>query len=427
MTKDIEAIKLHNRLNLYMVKTKKFKTDLIGIYIKRHLKKEEAAKNALLTRLLLRGTEQHPSTKALNIHLEESYGMILVSDVVKYGEYHILQFKLQFPDPRHIQEKNIFDKALKILKEVIFNPLLKDGGFDQDFFNQEKEHLIDEINSRVNDKMSYSLERCIECMYEGEAYSEYVYGDEEAVNIITPEALYQHYLQVIHDSLIDICVMGEIESDQVRQQIEETFPIEENDFDEDFEMCDYHTPESVNEVVENFPVKQGKLVMGYHTNICQTDPLYEASVLAYHILGGGATSKLFTELREENSLCYYVYAKSDKFKGCLFIGAGIESENYDLVKEMIAATIKKVKEGQINQMDLDQATESMIASIRSLSDFPNSFINFFYTEVLGQSLKKSFDMEAMIEGYKNVQLQDVIDVYSRLELDTIYFIKGETE
>lgn len=425
MTKDIEAIKLHNRLNLYMVRTKKFKTDLIGIYIKRHLKKEEAAMNALLTRLLLRGTERHPSTKALNIHLEESYGMILVSDVVKYGEYHILQFKLQFPDPRHIQEKNIFDNALDILNEVIFKPLLIEGCFDVDFFNQEKEHLIDEINSRVNDKMSYSLERCIECMYEDESYSEYVYGDIDTIEKITPKDLYEHYLKVIHESLIDICVMGEIDTRAVRAKVKKVFPIEENNFEEDFEMCDYHMPDEVNEVIETYPVKQGKLVHGYHTNICQTDLLYEASVLAYHILGGGATSKLFTKLREENSLCYYVYAKSDKFKGCLFIGAGIESENYDLVNKIIAETIDEVKRGDVKQNDLDQAIESMIASIQSISDFPNSFINFFYTEVLGQSLNRSFDIDEMIEGYRNVELEDLIEVYDKLQLDTIYFIKGE--
>lgn len=414
---DIEVNRIHNRLNVYTVVTDKFKTDLIGIYVKRPLN-DDVSLNALLSRILMRGTQQFPSSKDLNIHLEASYGMILVSDVVKYGDDHVLQFKLQFPDSKHISEKDIFNNALKILEEVIFNPYVENGCFSEDYFNQEKENLIDEIESRINDKMSYSLERCIECMYEDEPYSSYVYGDIETVKGISNEALYTHYKKVIEHASYDICVMGDLDKDAVVDSIM-TLPISSQDLvDEDVIQVTHKTKNIV--VKEAFPVKQGKLVLGYHTDIYQDHKLYEASVLAYHILGGGPTSILFNKLREEEGLCYYVYAKADKFKGCVFIGAGIQSDHYDMVMEMIEETFSSLS---VSEDDLDIAKTAMIASIKSISDFPNSFINFYYTELIGKS--SAFNMNDMIKAYERVTVEDIHAVYKAMVLDTTYFLEGE--
>lgn len=426
MKQNIEAIHINPKLNLYVVDTTKFKTDLIGIYIKRRLSHEEASLNALLTRVLMRGTQQYPSSKALNVELEKRYGMILVADVVKYGEYHILQFKLQFPNQKHLPEMGIFDDALGILKEVIFCPALEEGLFNKEYFEQEKANLIDEIESRVNDKMSYSLERCIECMYDQEAYSEYVYGNVERIQEITVGELTEHYHRIIKRSLFDICVMGDVKTGDVQELITSELPIQLDKIDA---LDDTHSNllvEQVRNYTEHFAVKQGKLVMGYRTHIDQNDPLYEASVLAYHIYGGGANSKLFNRLREEQGLCYYVFAKSDKFKGGLFIGAGIQSENAQQVQNEISDELTRLRQGSVTHKELQMAKEAMVSSIQSLSDFPNSFINFYYTEVLGRPLK-SMDLEDMINAYQSVTLKELQAVYKKLELDTVYLLEGESD
>lgn len=422
MMQNMETVELSNRLKLYMIQSNKFKTDLIGIYIKRRLTREEAGLNALLSRMFIRATEKLNTTKKINIHLESCYGMILVSDVVKYGDHHILQLKLQFPDAKHILDKEIFSTALELLHDILFNPLIENGKFNQAFFDQEKNHLIDEINSRVNDKMSYSLDRCIECMYEGEDYETYVYGDVGSISKITNEDLYNHYLKVMAESQVDISVMGDLAFDFIEAHIKEKMNFEDYELQND--LSEIHIANNQKIVHESFKVKQGKLVLGYETGITHTSKLYEASFLAYHILAGGPNSQLFKLLREENSLCYYVFSKADKFKGCMFIGAGIEVENYDKVVEMVAETVRSVCKGNVSMDELNLAKEAMASSIRSLLDYPNSFINFFYTEMLDQPLSYKFDIDEMIQLYQNVTLEDVIDVYKQLELDTVYFIKG---
>ncbi len=417
---NMKTVQLSNRMNGYMVKSDKFKTDLIGIYIKRRLTKEEVGLNTLLSRLIIRGTETYNTTKKLNTYLESCYGMILVSDVVKYGDHHILQLKLQFPDPKHILDKDIFQNAVNMLHEILFKPLLVDGLFKASYFEQEKNHLIDEITSRINDKMSYSIERCIECMYEGEGYANYVYGDVDDIKDITNEQLYQHYLKVLESSQVDINVMGDIDFDEV-----ETI-FSQFDFKSSF-VIDHenvkHKRTELNVVHEDFSVKQGKLVLGYDTPYTHHHELYEASVLAYYILAGGPNARLFKILREEMSLCYYVFSKSDKFKGCMFIGAGIESENYEVVLELIASTIKELQT-TLTENELMSTKEAMVASIRSISDFPNSFINFFYTEILEKPLDYTFSLDEMIESFLAVDLKSVMKVYENLTLDTVYFITG---
>lgn len=419
---NIENYKINNRVNIYAVKTEKFKTDLIGIYIKRPLNSKESAMNTLISRLMLRASETYQTTKALNVHLEESYGMILVADVVKYGDYQILQIKLQFPNGRYLGEA-IFDSAVNTLKEVILKPLTLNGAFNPDYFQQEKNNLIDEIKGRVNDKMSYALERCIEVMYDQEDYAEYVYGDLKDIEAVSNEELYKHYQYIIDHSFIDICIMGENDPSLSSQYF--------TDFFKDKKLSpvlinNEHISQEVKRYEESFDVSQGKLVLGYQTGIDYTHPMYEASVLAYHILGGGPSSKLFLELREEKSLCYYVYAKTDKFKGNLFIGLGIQSEDYKSVIKLINLEILKLKTGSVSQQDLETAKESMLSSIRSLSDYPNSFINFFYTENLGKT-DYTFDIDALVKSYERVTLEDIIEAYQNIKLDTIYFLRGQDE
>lgn len=415
---NMKPIQINNRLNGYMIKTDKFKTDLIGVYIKRKLNKEEVGLNALLSRILVRGTRVYDTSKKLNTFLEMNYGMILVSDVVKYGDYHILQLKLQFPDPNHILDKSIFNNAIDLIQSLLFDPLVVEGRFKESYFEQEKYHLIDEIKGRVNDKMSYSIERCIECMYENEAYANYVYGDVEDIEKIDNETLYNHFQKVMASSKIDISIMGDIDFDLVTNKLKE-LPLENADLKPwHFEE---HKRHELRDVHEDFNVKQGKLVLGYDTPFTTNHDLYEASVLAYYILGGSPHSKLFKLLREENSLCYYVFTKTDKFKGNMFVGAGIESENYDLVLEMIQSCIETL---HVDEAELDHAKRAVVTSIRSILDFPNSFINFFYTEMLDKSLETTFDLDQMIADYMKVTVEDIMKVYKGLTLDTIYFING---
>ena len=424
MIHNVKSKKIHKRLKVFEIDTQKFKTDLIGVYIKRPLNKKEAAYNTLISRILSQGTEKYPSAKKLQHKLDDSYGMILVADVVKYGLYHVLQFRLQFPSERYIKETHIFNEALDLLHEVIFNPKLQDQVFDLNIFQQEKENLLDEIRARENDKMTYALDRCIEHMYEESPYGEYVYGSLEVIESIGINDLYDHYKEILETSLFDICLMGDLKASYSEEKLLSFFPVKENDFidlDLDFMHIKRRSLKTVKEVM---PVKEGKFILGLNTHIDHKDPLYEASVLSYHILGGGPSSILFQRLREDHSLCYYVYVKSDKYVSGVFIGVGVDEKDYQAVKAHIFQVLEDLKDKKVSKAVLEDTKNAMIDSIQALSDFPNSFMNFLYGELIDQSQDHVLDINQMMAAYKKVSLEDVQRVFNKLEPSLIYFLHG---
>jgi predicted Zn-dependent peptidase len=180
----------------------------------------------------------------------------------------------------------------------------------------------------------------------------------------------------------------------------------------------------VKDIEEEMEVEQGKLTLGFRTNISYDSYDYEASVLFTTILGGGANSKLFNEIREEKSLSYYIYAKLEKHKSILLITAGINSKDKDQVVTLIKGNINKIQNGEITKEELSIAKKSIISSLESKSDYPNSFINYYYNQLLGNQV---IDIEKLIKKYQAVTIEEIISVSEVIELDTIHFIKGKEQ
>jgi len=422
MINGIDKRKLSKNVNLHLVKSDKFKTDLVGVYIKRPLNQEEAAKNALLTRVIERATKTYPTAKELAVKLEELYGAVIAADVVKYGEKQVLQFKVQLPNEKLLQEKGIFESGLEILKDILFNPLVENGGFNKDYFENEVNNLRDEIQGRINDKMSYAMERCLEEMCADEPYRIYQYGSVEDLEGITPESLYEHFLKVMTTSEVEICVSGDIDFDATEETVKKALPFTVDQVVPYPNEENGKTVESVKEIEEKFNINQGKLSIGYRTHTPMTDPLYEASVIFAYILGGGANSKLFKNVREKESLCYYIFARNEKYKSIMVIGSGIEFENKDKTLALIDKEFNEMLEGNFTDEDLRIAKDNLKSSLNSISDFQNSFLNYYYSTILSG---KAFDIEARKNTIENVTKEDVIKAGMRIEKDTVHFLNKE--
>jgi len=420
MINDIKIVEINKKIRLHLIESSKFKTDLIGIYIKRPLKESEASMNAVLTRMLERGTMKYKTTKEFNEKLDDLYGAVLVSDVHKYGEKHVFQFKMQIPDKKYIDSENIFEESIEMLNEMINNPLLIDGTFNEEFLKQEKRNLIQTIKSIKDDKVTYAIHKCIENMCENEPYRISQNGSVDEVEKINSENLYQHYRKVLKTSPIDICVIGDMEFDYIEKIIRKKLIFER---DEIIKIDREKTDVEVNEVKlieEEMDVTQAKLTLGYRTNIRYEDANYEASVLFASILGGGASSKLFNEIREEKSLCYYIYAKLEKFKSIMLIAAGINSKDKEEVIELIKNSILKIQNGEISDEELKIAKKSVISSLEARSDYPNSFINYYYDQTL---TRKNIDIGKTIKKYQSISINEIVEASKKIKLDTIHFIK----
>ena len=420
MISDIKIIEIDKSVKLHLIKSEKFKTDLIGVYIKRPLKESEASKNAILTRILERGTVNYPTAKEFNENLDALFGAILISDVHKYGEKHVFQFKMQIPDKKYVGAEKIFEESIEILNELINKPFLVDGMFNEVYLEQEKKILIQTIKAIKDDKINYALHQCIENMCENENYRISENGSIEEVQKIDSVSLYNHYKDVLKTSPIDICIIGDIDFDYTEKIIREKLVFERDEIISIGREKTYKNIKEVKYVEESMDVSQAKLTLGYRTNIRYEDEDYEASVLFASVLGGGANSKLFNEIREEKSLSYYIYAKLDKFKSIMLIASGINTKDKEEVIKLIKSNIEKIQNGGITKEELDIAKKSIISSLESRGDYPNSFINYYYDQRL---TRKKIDIKYVIEKYTNITIEEVVEASKKIELDIIHFIK----
>lgn len=416
----LKMIEIAPNVNLHFVKSKKFKTDLVSLYFLRPLTKEEATLNALLTRMIDQGTAKFPTAQVLNQHLDEHYGMSLVSDVTKIGERHIVQIKVQFPRSPIIG-KNLMVDGLELLHEAVYNPLVSSNKFEETIFEMEKQLLRQEIEASVNDKTGYAITRCLELMCSEEPYRFYEYGDVEYLETITNEQLYAHYLDVIYHSKMDVIVIGDFDFDQTEPLIKEFFSAKIENVIEIPEEIVNIPVESLRIVDESMSVQQGKLVIGYRTYTDRVDPMYYPLQLFSAIFGGMPSSKLFMNLREKESLCYFIGSKVEKLKGIMYVVSGIDFDKYELANQLIDIQFEEMLQGDFGDEDIEMATKSIVASLRSISDYPNSFSNFYFNQSM---LGDTVDIEDYVRKYEAVTKDQIIEVGKRIKKDLVYFMKG---
>ncbi|MBF8982254.1 insulinase family protein [Lutibacter sp. B2] len=423
MLKKYKTVEIDKNINLHVIKTDKFKTNMINVYIKRPLSKDEVTKNALLSMVLSRGSKNFPTTMELSKELEGLYGAGFVCDAVKKGEKNIIRFAIQLVNDRYVDEENVMKKGLYIINDFINNPYILNHQFDENYVVQEKKNLIERIEGRKNDKMSFAYGRCIEEMCQGEPYALYEYGNIDDVNAITSKALYEHYKNVMSTSSVDISVVGDIDERLIEGLIKENLKFN-MDHIVDIKREQIQDADKVTIIKEVMDINQGKLTLGYRTNIPYEDKLYNALIVCSNILGGGANSKLFKNVREKESLCYYVFSRLQKFKSLMMIAAGVEFENYDKAVSLIGKEVEDMKKGNFSEEDLMGAQNSIITSIRSMSDSAGTLSDFYYT----QSICKNEDsLEKIIEKIRKVTKEEIVQVAQNIKLDTIYFLNNEEE
>ena len=418
-TKIKEGITIHN------IKTNKFKTNLYAVFIAMPLDRETVTKNALLTAVLRRGTNNIQSQDQISKKLEEMYGASFDCGIEKTGDNHIMKFYLEALNEKFLPTKEELTKqCIDLLFDIIFNPLIENNGFKSEYVESEKKNLKQIIESKIDDKRRYSFERCVEEMFKNEPYGLYRYGYVEDLKSITPESLYQYYNQMINECKIDIFASGEIEQEEINNIItsnKEIAKLKERNA-KYVPYKEQATPKhikDVNVVEEHKQVGQGNLVIGLSANSNIENARYITSVYNA-ILGGGANSKLFQNVREKESLAYTAGSTYRRQKDAIFIRCGIEIANYEKALKTIEKQIEDIKNGEFTDEDVNNSKELIISSIRSISAEQDTEITYYY----GQELSEKFvSVDEYLEKINNVKKEDIKEVAKNMDVNTDYFLR----
>lgn len=402
---------------LYYLPFEHFKTVSVRIYIHQPLLAETATANALLPEVLLRGCKKYPTTRDLNLYLEELYGATLDAFVSKRGEDQLLCFSIDCIADAYVPEQDsLVKKAAEVLHELLFCPLVTQEGFSEEYIQQEKKNLKDALLARINDKRSYATDRCIEEMCKEDPYAVYEGGDMDKVDGITNTDLMQAYSRMLSGP-VTIFVTGKTDPKLICDLFSD-FPTQEKAYP----VGSLFVPEAqARTVTERLDVTQGKLTLGFATGVCAGDSDFFALLVGNSVFGAGAHSKLFKNVREKLSLAYYAYSRIERFKGLMVVGAGIEFSNFHAAQEEIMQQLRAVQNGDITLEELDSAKKAIVSALIASKDSPEQRISHMLGNILSDT---HTDLEEEISKINAVTTEEIVAVFQKIVPQLTYFLTG---
>ena len=412
-------------IKLHCIETDKFKTNLLSVFLSVPLDKKTVTANALIPAVLRRGTNNLKTQEEISIELENMYGATFDCGVEKTGDNQILKFYLEMVNDEFLPDDGqMLNKGINLLLDLVFNPCIENSSFKEEYVKTEKENLKRIIEAKIDNKDRYAFERCIEEMYKNTIYGLYKYGYIKDLEKIDSKNLYEQYKKLIETAKIDIFVSGDINKEEVLKEIKKNENINKIS-----ERTDIHVinstkeVEEVNEprlVEEKMEVTQGKLVIGTDVNFNEENYKYKISLYNV-ILGEGATSKLFQNVRERESLAYTARSNYIRQKNNIYIRCGIEIQNYEKAVSVIKEQLEDMKNGKFTEEEIENAKKYVIAGLRTTREEQDAELSYYF----GQELSNEFTtFEEYEEQIKKVTKEDIQKVAQNIKINTIYFLRN---
>ena len=406
--------------NLHIIKIDKFKTINIRVNFKRPLIKEEITKRNLLVDVLASSTKKLKTEREMNIETEELYGLSYSSARFSSGKYSIISFDINFINDKYLLDP-IFSKAIDFIMDILFNQNINNHKFDDKIFEINKNNLIDEIKSFEDNPRKYSLTRLFEIVGASNEIGYRGCGYLEDAEKITNEELYSYYQTVLKSDIVDIFVLGDVEFDEIKSIFLNKFKINtiKKKMGSHF-IIHKDVRKRSRSKIEEKNINQSKLVIGCKLhNLTNFEINYVSNIYSF-ILGGGPDSLLFQNLREKNSLCYYVSSSVQKVSNLLVIESGIDSHDYKKTVRIIKKELKNMMLGNFSDELMKNGIKTYLSVCQSISDSPNEIINVY-------AAKEYLDMDLINERQKEivkVTRNDIIEFAKKVYLDTIYLLRG---
>ncbi len=417
---NIVRTKLADGVYLTCLPARKFKTGLLSAQFITPLRRENAAANALVPAVLRRGTVRFPDMELLSAELDRLYGAQISYTVRKKGESQCVGFVASFIDDSFVPGgEKILEPVAALLGELICEPVTRSGRFLPTYVDGEKENLVDAIRSVLNDKRDYAELRLLQEMCGAEPYGISRLGDEASVQKLHMAKLYAHYSTLIASSRLELFYSGSAQPVRVEQALLEALATLPRENVAELRLPEKHVPRAEPLVVqEALDVTQGKLGMGF---AC-TGENDTALLLGNTLFGGSSNSKLFLNVREKLSLCYFASSVYHRSKGLITVSSGIEFENYQRAYDEILAQLKMVQEGRLEDWELEGARSTLLNSYATLGDSQARLENYF----LGQTATGTDETpEEQARQIRETTLDAIVEAMNTVSLDTVYFLKGK--
>ena len=417
----IKTIELYPGVTLRCFPDSRFKQGCLTVQFLRPMCREEAALNALLPAVLLRGCKSAPDLRRITLRLDDLYGASVGALVRRVGDIQTTGLSCGFMDDRFaLKGDEILAPMVEFIRQLLLEPVTEETAFCEAFVESEKKNLISTLESQRNDKRIYAVNQLLNRMCREDSYGIPRLGNIEDVAAITAQSLYKHYQKVLQESPVHLFYVGAAEPETVAALLKPVFagvaqrPVALP------EQTGVNAP-AYEEYEEALPVTQGKLCMGYVSDINLRDPRYPAVQVANTVLGAGMTSKLFMQVREKMSLCYDIGSSFHGSKGLVTVSAGIEFDKKDTVLEEVKHQLQLCCEGRITAEELTGAKEALMSSLRATHDSPGAIEGYYATSAISGL---GMTPDVFMERIGAVSVEDAAEAAKTLRLAGVYFLKG---
>ena len=415
---------LSNGAEGVFIKNDRFNTTSISFNFYVPLSNDTVAEYALLPFVMTTCSAAYPDFSALNFKLAKLYGANLSASAEKVGDYQLLKIAISTIDDRFaLDDESLCDSAVELLTELIFEPKIIGDAFCEDDLEREKRKAIEHIRGDLAQKRVYAKKRLIEEMYKGEPYGLSKCGTEEQVESITGESLYNAWKKLLSSAFLRVNVISRSMPQGLFDKIGEKLGEIPR---ENIADCTQSTPtkaiKTPNTVIEKMDIAQGKLCMGFSSELYGDDSQTAALTVMCDIFGGGPYSRLFTNVREKYSLCYYCASSSVKAKGLITVDSGIEKENATKAEKEILNQLDIIKQNLFSDEEFESSIKSITDSFKSYNDSQGLLDAWYSLKIVKDKLLSPEEAAADI---LKVTRNDVVYAARGVKLHTVYKLLPE--
>lgn len=407
-------------VNFVSVRDDRFKISRIGATLLVPLDRNDVSANALLCGVLTRSCKAYPDFTALNKKLDSLYGANLYSSVRKIGGYQALSITAAGLDDKYsLDGSSVSSELAGLLCSILFEPNENGGRFSDDDVEQERRELLETLEAEYSDKRTYAIKRCLAAMCRDEVYSIGRFGTKESIEAVTHKDIYSAWQKLLKHARIELIMLGSTKPDKAFDSFCSFFRDKPRRASVEFPAPVY--PEEIKRVVDTDDVTQSKLVMGFRCFRPESSEDRIANALMSVILGGTPTSKLFLNVREKQSLCYYCVSQADNNRGHLFVDAGVETENIEKTEKSVLEQLEILKSGCITDEELEAAKLALKNSFITTTDNLGAMQAYYNGTLLHKELISPMDAVALVD---RVSKERITELANAVQLDTVYSLVG---
>lgn len=408
------------------IKNERFNTTSVSFNFYLPLSADSAAAYALLPFILTTCGAEYPDFSVLNFKLSRLYGARLEASAEKLGDFQLLRMRISVINDKYtFDSESLLKRAIDMLLSLIFKPKTENGAFCEEDLSREKRKAIEHIKGEISEKRIYAKNRLIEEMYKGSAYGVPKCGTVEDVEKITGESLYKAWEDMLKKAFVRVQVIGASIPPRLFETVAESF---ENINRCEITDCKTSEPTAAvqkpKEIIERMAVKQGKLVMGFSSDMCGDDDVSLPLMVTTDIFGGGPYSRLFANVREKMSLCYYCSASAVRQKGLVTVDSGVEAENAEKAQKEISAQLDAVKNGEFTDFEFEASLKSLRDSLNSYND-SQVLLDTWYALKAGN--RTLYSPEEIAAKVAEITREDIVNAAKGIKLHTVYKLLPKEE